>query len=273
MVSQPFYLAIEGVIGVGKTTLARLLQPRFDADLLLEVFEENPFLTDFYSDRERYSFQTQIFFLHSRYRQQQGIALESRPLIADYTFAKDRLFARLNLGGEELAMYERLHQALAEKVTRPDLVLYLQADLDVLLARITMRDRPYERQMDPTYIEALRQAYEQHFAAYHDAPLLVIDANTLNFVRYPKDLDKTEQQIRSALCKREAHSCGEVFSTHEPLSPSWPLVDQFLALTEKVGALGAILAADPRGVSPSFHSTLDKLEVCLQRLAAGSENR
>jgi len=146
-VSGPFYLAIEGAIGVGKTTLARLLQPSFEAALLLEVFEENPFLSDFYGDRERYAFQTQIFFLLSRYRHQQSLSIENEaPIIADYTFAKDRLFALLNVTGDELTMYERVHRALAEKVTLPDLVVYLQADLDLLMARIAMRDRPYEKQ-------------------------------------------------------------------------------------------------------------------------------
>jgi Deoxynucleoside kinases len=194
-VPRPFYLAIEGVIGVGKTALARLLQPRFQADLLLEVFEENPFLSDFYADRQRYAFQTQIFFLLSRYRQQQEVRRNDRPLIADYTFAKDRLFAHLNLQGDELATYERLHQALAEKVVLPDLVVYLQASLDVLMARIATRDRPYERGMDPAYIESLRQAYERHFASYDATPLLVINTDGLDFVRNPQDLAYIEGGI------------------------------------------------------------------------------
>ena len=119
------FIAIEGVIGIGKTTLARLLQPRFKSSILLEVFEENPFLADFYVDRERYAFQTQIFFLLSRYHQQHEAvpkALRKGSLISDYTFAKDELFAWLNLKDDELAMYGRVHAALSEKIPRPDLI-------------------------------------------------------------------------------------------------------------------------------------------------------
>src|SRR5688572_910280 len=125
------YIAIEGVIGVGKTTLARMLQNTFDAEVLLEVFEENPFLSDFYADRARYAFQTQIFFLLSRYHQQNNKVPQTlavgKNLIADYTFAKDSLFARINIQGDELEMYYRVHEALGEKIPKPDLLVYLQA--------------------------------------------------------------------------------------------------------------------------------------------------
>ena len=132
------YLAIDGVIGVGKTSLVRLLQPAFGAEVLLEVFEENPFLSDFYSDRARYAFQTQIFFLLSRYHQQRAVPdrLAQGPLIADYTFAKDALFARINLAGDDLTLYHRLHDALAEKIPLPDLVVYLQSSTERLLKNI-----------------------------------------------------------------------------------------------------------------------------------------
>ena len=134
------YFAIEGVIGVGKTTLARLLQESFGASLVLEVFEENPFLSDFYADRQRYAFQTQIFFLLSRYHQQRrsvpDILVSGGALIADYTFAKDALFAGINLSGDELDMYYRVHDALAEKIPPPDLILYLSADTEVLMQTI-----------------------------------------------------------------------------------------------------------------------------------------
>jgi deoxyguanosine kinase len=198
------YIAIEGVIGVGKTTLARLLQPLFQAELLLEVFEENPFLSDFYADRARYAFQTQIFFLLSRYHQQRRtvpqILAEGKNLIADYTFAKDALFARINLSGDELEMYYRVHEALAEKIPRPDLIVYLRADTDVLMQRIALRDRPYERNMEREYIEALHRAYEAFFASSSDGtPVLTIDTSSLNFVLYPEHLHSIENRIRQAL--------------------------------------------------------------------------
>ncbi len=198
------YIAIEGVIGVGKTTLARLLQPLFEAELLLEVFEENPFLSAFYTDRARYAFQTQIFFLLSRYHQQRQavpqILAAGKNLISDYTFAKDALFARINLSGDELEMYYRVHEALAEKIPRPDLIVYLRASTDVLMQRIALRDRPYERNMEREYIDLLNRAYEEFFAhPYDDTPVLTIDTNTLNFVLYPEHLQHIEQRIRQTL--------------------------------------------------------------------------
>jgi deoxyguanosine kinase len=198
------YFAIEGVIGVGKTTLARLLQPAFQAELLLEVFEENPFLSDFYDDRGRYAFQTQIFFLLSRYQQQRhGVSklLEvSETLISDYTFEKDALFARINLQGDELDVYYQVHEALAEKTVTPDLIVYLKADTDVLMQRIAQRDRPYERRMERSYIDSLNQAYDSFYLhEKHSSPVLVIDSNTRDFVRYEADLDWIETRIRQAL--------------------------------------------------------------------------
>jgi deoxyguanosine kinase len=197
------YIAIEGVIGVGKTTLARLLQPSFEnADLLLEVFEENPFLSDFYGDRARYAFQTQIFFLLSRYRQQNStvpaILGQGKTLLADYTFAKDALFARINLFGDELTMYHRVHEALAEKIPLPDLTVYLSASVDTLMARIALRDRPYERTMERRYIAELAAAYDDFFATT-TTPYLIIDSNPLDFVRYPEHLKLIENRIREAL--------------------------------------------------------------------------
>jgi deoxyguanosine kinase len=197
------YIAIEGVIGVGKTTLARLLQPRFEnSDLMLEVFEENPFLSDFYSDRARYAFQTQIFFLLSRYHQQNktvpAILNHGKSLLADYTFAKDSLFARINLHGDELTMYHRVHAALAEKIPLPDLTVYLSASIDTLMARIALRDRPYERAMERTYISDLASSYDDFFSKT-SSPKLVIDSNSLDFVRYPEHLKLIENKIREAL--------------------------------------------------------------------------
>ncbi len=199
------YFAIEGVIGVGKTTLARLLQPLFQANLLLEVFEENPFLSNFYSDRARYAFQTQIFFLLSRYHQQNSNAPRflstGLTLISDYTFEKDALFAGINLKGDELQMYQRVHEALAEKIPLPDLIVYLRASTDVLMQRIAMRDRPYERQMERTYIDELNQAYDSFFLyrPTTHSPVLTIDTDNLDTVRDPQGLRLVENRVRQAL--------------------------------------------------------------------------
>jgi len=197
------YIAIEGVIGVGKTTLARLLQPAFEAELLLEVFEENPFLADFYSDRERYAFQTQIFFLLSRYHQQRAISKLLQPeknVIADYTFKKDALFAGINLENDELDTYHQVHNALAEKILLPDLIVYLRASTDVLMQRIAHRDRPYERDMDSGYIVELNQAYENFLGDGFNGPkVLTIDTNNLNYVAKPEDLQLVENRICQSL--------------------------------------------------------------------------
>lgn len=203
------YIAIEGVIGVGKTTLARLLQPAFQSTLVLEVFEENPFLSDFYSDRQRYAFQTQIFFLLSRYYQQRRsvpeILLRDEPLITDYTFTKDALFARINLAGDELEMYYRVHDALAEKIPLPNLIVYLRADIDILMQRIASRDRPYERNMERNYIEELIQAYDAFFIENQarnisgNVAVLVVDTNELDYIRRIEDLKWVENRIRQAL--------------------------------------------------------------------------
>jgi deoxyguanosine kinase len=198
------YVAIEGVIGVGKTTLARLLQSRFDAELLLEIFEENPFLSDFYADRARYAFQTQIFFLLSRYRQQNSTVPEmlahGKSLLADYTFAKDALFAGINLKGDELDMYHKVHEALGEKIPKPDLIVFLQASTDVLMQRIAFRDRSYERQMERSYIDELNHAYEAFFSEPYDSvPVLKIDTNSLNIIQTPEHLTLIENRIKQGL--------------------------------------------------------------------------
>ena len=198
------YIAIEGVIGVGKTTLARMLAPSFEAELLLEVFEENPFLSDFYSDRARYAFQTQIFFLLSRYHQQRrgvtAIVEAGKSLLSDYTFAKDSLFASINLQGDELEIYKRVHEALAEKIPMPNLLVYLRADTDVLMQRIATRDRTYERNMERGYLEELNRAYEGFFSRPYDGtPVLTIDTNPLDFVHFPEHLRIIENRIRETI--------------------------------------------------------------------------
>jgi deoxyguanosine kinase len=209
------YIAIEGVIGVGKTTLARLLQPSFDAEVLLEIFEENPFLSDFYADRARYAFQTQIFFLLSRYHQQNNnvpkILTDNKNLIADYTFAKDALFAGINLKGDELDMYYKVHEALGEKILKPDLLVYLQASTDTLMNRIAFRDRSYERQMERSYINELNMAYEEFFSKPFDqTSVLKIETNDLDIIHNTEHLKLIENRIR------------ETLNLH-PFQPSLPL--------------------------------------------------
>ncbi len=193
------YVVIEGVIGVGKTTLARMFQKEIGAQLILEVFEENPFLSDFYTDRARYAFQTQIFFLLSRYHQQRQLMGLPRPLVTDYMFDKDRLFAEVNLSGDELQTYYSVQEALAENIAVPDLVVYLKADTETLMNRITERDRPYERNMEATYIDSLRGAYDRFFNAYSAAPVEIIETSQLDFVRTPEDRDVVFNRIRGAL--------------------------------------------------------------------------
>jgi deoxyadenosine/deoxycytidine kinase len=196
------YIAVEGVIGVGKTTLVRLLKPLFDADILLEVFEENPFLARFYQDRERYAFQTQTFCLLSRFQQQHEAipaALGVRNLISDYSFDKNKIFARLTLGGDELEMYERVQDILGGRIPLPDLVVYLRANVENLMARIAIRDRSYERTMDPEYIAALAESYDRYYRSYTAAPVLVLETDGLDFVRRDEHLRLIEERIRAKI--------------------------------------------------------------------------
>lgn len=196
------YIVIEGVIGVGKTTLTRLLARSFKAEVVLEVVEQNPFLSDFYSDRARYAFQTQTFFTLSRFKQQTGVVAQTvgeKNLISDYLFAKNEIFARQNLTADELDLFNQLYRTLAERVPRPDLVVYLQADIETLMARIALRDRPFERDMDRQYIADLRDSYEAFFAGYTETPLLTIATDTLNIVRDPVARTQVTGQIRAAL--------------------------------------------------------------------------
>jgi deoxyadenosine/deoxycytidine kinase len=272
------FIAIEGVIGVGKTTLARMLAPDLGGESLLEVFEENPFLSDFYADRARYAFQTQIFFLLSRYRQQhQAVpnALARGPLFSDYTFAKDSLFAHLNLSGDELTVYEKLHSALAEKIPMPNLLVYLRADLDTLMARIAMRDRPYERGMDRNYIDSLRLAYEGFFTAYTASPVLVIDTNNLNIVADPQAYADVRERLRSALSgtfqqallpiPAETPAAPRLVET-PPISREARTLRDFAALTQAIGNLGAILSDGAERAA--VH---DALASCLRRLTHVAE--
>lgn len=193
------YIVVDGVIGVGKTSLVKLLAVRTGARVNLEVVEENPFLARFYQDRAALAFQTQIFFLLSRFRQQQALAqpeLFSDLLVSDYLFAKDRIFANLNLADDELALYNQLAGILEDRVLQPDLVIYLQASTGLLLERIRQRGRSFERSMDAEYIESLNRAYNFFFHHYRTTPLLVVGADHLDYVGVPADLDLLLDQLR-----------------------------------------------------------------------------
>jgi deoxyguanosine kinase len=290
------YIAFEGVIGVGKTTLARMLQSRFSASTLLEAFDENPFLSDFYGDRARYAFQTQLFFLLNRYRQQQKVPaqLQQGALLADYFFRKDQLFAHLNVTGDELEMYDKLYAVLSETVVPPDLVVYLRAETDTLMDRIAMRDRPYERAMDRAYISALRQAYEDLFAEYEATALLVIETDGLDFVRNAEDLNDIEHRIRAALSGVRQPSFPEISRLaaaapaisrargprwgdefEAPTTPygetNWQALGDFLALSEAVGRIGGEMGRQPPmtsdGVSPQLAAALREAARSLAVLA------
>ncbi len=192
------YIVVEGVIGVGKTSLTKLLSTRTNGRLNLEVVEENPFLSQFYQDRSAYAFQTQIFFLLSRFRQQQKLFqhdLFSSNLISDYLFAKDRIFANLNLSDDELGLYNQLATILEQRVLKPDLVIYLQARTSVLLQRIRWRGRTFEQDMEEDYLNALNAAYSYFFHHYKDSPLLVVNTDNLDFVNVPGDFDLLYDQI------------------------------------------------------------------------------
>jgi deoxyadenosine/deoxycytidine kinase len=201
------YIVVEGVIGVGKTSLARLLTERLQAQLVLEEVEENPFLKDFYRDREHYAFQAQMHFLFSRYQQQRSLRqmdLFQERTVADYLFQKDRIFAGLNLSERELALYERLVAWLELDVTRPDVVVFLQAQTDTLMERIAKRGRPFEREMDRAYIQSLNEAYNHFFFHYNEAPCLVVNTNGIDFVNNPDDFEDLLKRI-------QVHQQGTVY--------------------------------------------------------------
>jgi deoxyadenosine/deoxycytidine kinase len=192
------YIAVEGVIGVGKTSLAQLMAERFNARVLLEQHEENPFLADFYRDPQHYAFSTQLFFLLSRYRQQQEIPqrdLFHELLIADYLFAKDRIFASLTLDERELSLYDKVARLLERDIPQPDLVIYLQSSSERLMANIRLRNRSYEKPMTENYIRDLNEAYNRFFFSYTAAPLLVVNATEIDFVHNAQDFENLIAQL------------------------------------------------------------------------------
>jgi deoxyadenosine/deoxycytidine kinase len=193
------YIAVEGPIGVGKTSLTGLLANEFSARRIVETPHENPFLSRFYQDRKKYAFQAQIFFLLRRYQQQQELLqldLFSRLTISDYLFARDRIFASINLDENELALYERIYRLLTGRIPTPDLVIYLQAKAPVLLSRIRQSKEEYERSIGADYLQTLVQAYNNYFFHYSESPLLVIDTSEIDFVHKEKDLAGLVREIQ-----------------------------------------------------------------------------
>ncbi len=193
------YISIEGAIGAGKTSLAQLLAERTKAKLVLERLEENPFLPKFYEDRMKYAFQLQLFFLLNRYSQQRELIQQDLfydCVICDYLFARDRIFAYLNLNEDELLLYEHIYDFLDGAIPRPDLVVYLQASTDILMERIKRRGRDYEKRISQEYVRELNERYNSFFFHYSQTPLLVVNIDNLDFIHDEEDLMDLAQEIR-----------------------------------------------------------------------------
>ena len=194
-----YYVAIEGTIGVGKTSLANLLCEKLGAKLVLESFEDNPFLSDFYDDPERHAFQTQLWFLLQRYQQQQElrqIDMFQNLVITDYMFVKDRLFASLNLSEKEMSLYDTVANMMEKNVIHPDLVIFLQADTETLMKNISTRGREFEKNLSEDYLDALNQVYNEYFFRYQDTPLVIINTNNIDFGNNNEDLEEMINYIR-----------------------------------------------------------------------------
>lgn len=208
---SPRYIVIEGPIGVGKTTLVNRIASRYGANTVLEIFEENPFLAKFYEDKARYAFQTEMFFLLSRYRQQEGFSqgdLFARMSVSDYLFVKCRLFASLTLSDHELSLYDRMYSILTTQVPTPDVVVHLHAPLDVLMGRIAKRGRSYEQNMDPEYIDRLRRLYHNFFTHYDETPLVEVDTSGIDFSKDDQAVENLMEEIR--LCHARANEPAPV---------------------------------------------------------------
>ena len=196
--SEIRYIAIEGVIGAGKTTLAQKLCDKLGANLILEQFEENPFLEKFYDDRKRFAFQTQMFFLINRYKQQQQLNqqdLFSKFIVSDYIFEKDRIFAYLNLSGEEIKLYESIFPLLERDIPQPDLVIFLQSSIDRLTTNVKSRGRKIEQNLTRAYLTELSEAYNNFFFKYNNTPLLIVNTSDIDFVNREEDFEELYEQI------------------------------------------------------------------------------
>jgi deoxyguanosine kinase len=201
-VFEPNYIAVEGVIGVGKTTFAQMLAQRIDAELLNEEVFENPFLVDYYKNRARYALSCQLYFLISRFQQQQQLMVRdlfAQRIVADYLFAKDAIFASVALSERELTLYNKIAPALSRDIPKPDLVIYLQAGTQVLLSRIRKRSFAFEKPIDFDYIEMLNKAYDYFFFHYSDTPLLVVKTDEIDFVNTPEHFDDLILQIHKPI--------------------------------------------------------------------------
>ncbi|MDP8226083.1 MAG: deoxynucleoside kinase [Candidatus Celaenobacter polaris] len=196
------YIAVEGVIGVGKTTLAKLLSEKFEAKLILEIVEENPFLSEFYDDIAGKAYQTQMFFLLSRYRQMKKyfqIDAFQTNIVSDYMFMKDSIFADLTLNDAELAMYKTLFMILNDKLVQPDLIIYLYADLELIIDRIHYRNRSFEHNIKPKYLANLAIAYDKFISTHTGCPIIKLDTNNINFAKSAKQFDKLLVDIKKVL--------------------------------------------------------------------------
>ncbi len=190
--SKPQYIAIEGIIGAGKTTLAKMLAEKIGAELLLDDAMNNPFLVDFYKNSKRYAFSAQIFFLLTRYQQQQSLMVRdlfAQNIVADYSFARDRIFASVNLSEREMILYDKILPLLDANIPRPDLTIYLQASIQVLKERIRKRNFGFERGIDDDYLQRLSDAYNYFFFHYEESPLLVVNTDDIDFVENKADFD------------------------------------------------------------------------------------
>jgi deoxyguanosine kinase len=203
------FIAIEGCIGAGKTSLVNLLGKQFDAQVVRELDSENPFINKFYQDRDSFGFQTQVFFLLNRYKQYTGLSqrdLFSSVVLVDYLFHRDRLFASLNLKDQELKLYDQIYSLLSNKVPKPDLVIFLQASTDILRSRVEKRGREYEAFMDPSYLDSVNKSFNNYFFYYAETPLLVINTNEIDFVDKKCDLDELIIKINNHKIGREYYN-------------------------------------------------------------------
>lgn len=197
---NPRHIAIEGAIGVGKSSLAKILANQYGWRLVQEEVGHNPFLERFYENPRKYAFQTQLFFLLSRYRQQRELAqgnLFEKGVISDYVLAKDKIFALINLEDDEISLYDSIYRLLVPTIPRPDLVIYLQARPEVLLSRVRKRGVEYERNISLDYLKTLSDAYNEYFFHYNETPLLVVNTSEIDFVESPRDLEHLVREVKS----------------------------------------------------------------------------